>query len=306
MECAIKYLVIALLIEGCGGMAYCTFRNLGWGSRPEGMGGAFVAVADDVNSITYNPAGTALMGGSEISFSYAKPYSGLSSNVNLDMFHTSFAMSVNRHLGYGIGWTNFTSNNFMENSVLLNFSFNLGAIFNGIGGDLVLGTNIKRMSHSFILDDRTVSDPVFKSGSEMSLMSYDSGLWSRPFPEVLPGISYGMVLKDLNQPDAGLHSEDIVFREFAGGIAYTNKKYLFTFDYSVRNHVNTFKGGGEIWFFNRMFGIRTGGNSNNGSFGLSYRHPIGKFNIHLDYAFIMPFFIQGTSGTHRFSFILRV
>lgn len=33
------------------------FAELGWGARPMGMGGAFVATADDANAVLWNPAG---------------------------------------------------------------------------------------------------------------------------------------------------------------------------------------------------------------------------------------------------------
>lgn len=44
-----------------------SFPLFGIGARPFGMGGAFVAVADDVNSIFYNPAGLATIKGREAS-----------------------------------------------------------------------------------------------------------------------------------------------------------------------------------------------------------------------------------------------
>jgi hypothetical protein len=37
------------------------FLLIGSGARSEGMGGAFTAVADDVNALTFNPAGLALL-----------------------------------------------------------------------------------------------------------------------------------------------------------------------------------------------------------------------------------------------------
>ena len=47
---------IGLLIM-CAGGAVAAFNDIGVGGRPLGMGGAFVALADDGNAASYNPAG---------------------------------------------------------------------------------------------------------------------------------------------------------------------------------------------------------------------------------------------------------
>lgn len=48
------------------------FLKLGVGARGQAMGGAFTAVADDVTSIYYNPAGLAIMGRSGMTFDYTR------------------------------------------------------------------------------------------------------------------------------------------------------------------------------------------------------------------------------------------
>jgi long-subunit fatty acid transport protein len=42
--------------------------KLSAGARPEGMGGAFVGVADDISAIFWNPAGLSMLGSQEGSF----------------------------------------------------------------------------------------------------------------------------------------------------------------------------------------------------------------------------------------------
>ncbi|MGD9140619.1 MAG: PorV/PorQ family protein [bacterium] len=53
------------------GTASASFLRIGVGARAAGMGGAFVAVCDDVTSVAWNPAGLVLMDKSEIAFTYA-------------------------------------------------------------------------------------------------------------------------------------------------------------------------------------------------------------------------------------------
>jgi len=45
--------------------------DVGMGARALGMGGAFVAVADDANAIYYNPAGLALIDGHDVTSMYS-------------------------------------------------------------------------------------------------------------------------------------------------------------------------------------------------------------------------------------------
>lgn len=45
--------------------------------RPAAMGGAYSAIADDSDGMLYNPAGLAFMGASQVSFSHAELYQGL-------------------------------------------------------------------------------------------------------------------------------------------------------------------------------------------------------------------------------------
>jgi hypothetical protein len=113
------------------------------------------------------------------------------------------------------------------------------------------------------------------------------------------------VLKNLNQPDAGLRTEDPVYLESAFGLGYQKKNLLFTAEASQRNGRQTIRGGAEAWFMNNKVGARAGGSSSGGSLGMSYRHPFGSFSLVLDYAFLMPFQVQQSAGTHRVSFGLH-
>ena len=56
--------VIILLALGSSARPY--FKDLGVGARPLGMGGAYVAAADDVNAILWNAAGLAQLKRQEI------------------------------------------------------------------------------------------------------------------------------------------------------------------------------------------------------------------------------------------------
>ncbi len=51
------------------------FADIGYGARPAAMGGAYVALADDVNSIAWNPAGLINLQSKQATFMYANQMS---------------------------------------------------------------------------------------------------------------------------------------------------------------------------------------------------------------------------------------
>lgn len=61
------------------GTAVFNFLKIGVGARAPGMGGAFTAVADDVTSIYWNPAGLIRVSGAEATAGYIKYMAGVNS-----------------------------------------------------------------------------------------------------------------------------------------------------------------------------------------------------------------------------------
>lgn len=57
-----------------------SFLKLGSGARATGLGGAFTAVSDDINALSYNPAGLANLKRSEMGFTRAELVEGVSYN----------------------------------------------------------------------------------------------------------------------------------------------------------------------------------------------------------------------------------
>ena len=74
-----------------------TFLEIGRGARPVGMGEAFVAMSDDVNSIYWNPAGLSKIRFSELTVSYLKYI------IDINSGHLAYTMPVRIGvLGIGI------------------------------------------------------------------------------------------------------------------------------------------------------------------------------------------------------------
>ncbi|MDI6641780.1 MAG: hypothetical protein QME68_05665, partial [Elusimicrobiota bacterium] len=191
------------------------FKDNGWGARPVGMGGAFTAVSDDVLAISYNPAGISQIKYFELNAMYAKLYTGLDA-VDLGMSYAAFVYPARKIGSFGLNWANFVSaKQYREDTICLAYAKSINEIVKQLFKrrlipELSLGLNIKYLQHSYILDEHTVNDPVFTQGNSKSNMTVDLGLWSNPIPRQLHGLSVGLMLKNIIQPDVGLKTKDIV------------------------------------------------------------------------------------------------
>jgi len=77
------------------GTTAATFLSIGVGSRALGMGGAYVAVADDASALYWNPAGTARLEASQFMFSHNEWIA----DINFDYAATAIPMGSSGVLG---------------------------------------------------------------------------------------------------------------------------------------------------------------------------------------------------------------
>ena len=71
------------------------------GTRPLGMGGAFIAVADDANTITWNPAGLPALRRTEFTTTYADLY-----NLGITQSYIGFVRPFSDRIALGFDWSN--------------------------------------------------------------------------------------------------------------------------------------------------------------------------------------------------------
>jgi hypothetical protein len=285
------------------------FLDDGWGARPVGMGGAFSAIADDTNAPLYNPAGLTQVQWNEVSAMYARLFSGLTlyageDQVHLDQSYLAYVSKPTRFGSFGLSWANFnTTHLYREDTISLSYAQSLGRFFESAGNTLSLGTNVKYLRRSIALDAATANDPVFASGDSASGVTLDAGLLYKPEDGLLEGFRFALVGKNLTSPDVGFEENDRVPVELRVGIAYQSRQRLWLvpdIDFVRRNGVNSVHAGVESWLFQEKIGLRTGVNREEASAGLSYYQALGKsFGFRLDYGFTVPFYVEGTSGSHR-------
>jgi hypothetical protein len=275
------------------------------------MGGAFTAVADDSNAALYNPAGLVQVQWNEFSAMYARMFSGLTlyaadDQVHLDQSYLAYVSKPIPHIGsWGLSWANFTTTHlYREDTLTLSYARNVGDFFPVLDNFLALGLNVKYLHRGITLDARSVNDPVFASGNDSaSGMTVDVGFLLKPEDGLLEGWRIGLAGKNLTRPDVGFQEKDPVPMEWRLGVAYQNRQHPWlvpTMDFTRRDGVTGVHGGVESWLFNDMVGLRVGGNRDEATAGLSYYQAISKkVGFRLDYGFAIPFYVEGTSGSHR-------
>jgi hypothetical protein len=130
--------------------AYAAFEDLGVGARVPGMGNAFVAIADDVSSVYYNPAGLALLERTKAMASHSILYSGLSDSSSLGLTNLAVAAPLRggRMGTAGFLWNQFSlSDVYSEKTLQASYGYRFSG--GGMLEKLAVGASVKYMTHSF-------------------------------------------------------------------------------------------------------------------------------------------------------------
>ena len=127
--------------------AQSAFQDMSLGARPQGMGGAFTAIADDANAVFWNPAGLAQLRRQDATFMH-----GLLQDVQgLNIDYLAYGVPFERG-AFGLGWLTLgatleqgefaDSSRFSEDTFFITGAFK-SSIFND--DDMALGVNLKRL-----------------------------------------------------------------------------------------------------------------------------------------------------------------
>ena len=91
-----KFSLILLLLSKLIGQ----YDQIFVGSRPLSMGGAFTAVADDANAITWNAAGLPGLRRTEFTSSYAELYA-----MGINQSYLGFVRPISDRVAIGLAWS---------------------------------------------------------------------------------------------------------------------------------------------------------------------------------------------------------
>jgi hypothetical protein len=308
------------LVSGWQSPAHGYFEDLGLGVRAAGMGEAFAAVADDLTTVLYNPAGLGILEKNEITAMYSDLYS----NLNARLYDGSVDSLGYHNLGLAVPlgqarrslagfWTTFRSALYQENVFILGYGVDMTQLLE-LSEDFqfAVGLNAKLLEWQVNENQYTATNPALNSGelsklgatadvgglvifknawrfgaSALNLIPVDMGVTTQ---EVIPvilklGAAYPLAFKDFGYISSVMPALDLTYRDSQ-------------FD---------LRGGLEAWGLGDYVALRLGSTLDQFATGMSLRLALSnpRLEFRLDYAFAYPYQIKDTWGSHRFSLTVR-
>ena len=282
------------------------------------MGNAFAAVADDVNSVYYNPAGLSSLERPKLMASHALLFAGLSdgSNLGLSNLTAAFPLREGRLGTVGGLWNQFSlSGVYSERTLQASYGYRFPKTSKL--SKLASGASFKYLSHSFnrleeasnAVEDGILQngkqDPVLMAGNSKSAMDLDAGL----LYNLNKKYTLGLTLMNLMQADVGFSSKDPVPMKTRLGASYKALWLVMTSELQLQKGPNGKTDRQFILAAEKVFpslskgdvGIRASLGIGDRDFrqittGLSYK--ISR--IQFDYGFGIPLgTVKDTNGSHK-------
>lgn len=227
------------------------------GARPIGMGETFTAIADDGNSITWNPAGLATLNRYELNAMHANLY-----GIGLGNNYASVAFPFSHRLAIGAAWTNLSLDD--DDIVRLDYRSDIANLsFGGsISSKMSFGASVKYCYTS--MDD---GGPL---GSKASSIGYDAGLlYSLPIQKIewIKKVNFGFVINDIGGTKIKFNErardETLYSPNYRFGLAFFPKEKLSIKKLELNNSLisfdidDRFHFGAETWLMG-VLAVRAG------------------------------------------------
>jgi len=228
-------------------------------ARAVGLGGAFVAVADEASGVLWNPAGIGRLDRNEVQLGTVQLFEGTSINK------LSFAVPNRRLPSFGLTLLSLNSGDFEQTNELnerlgefsnKDFAFLLTGALN-LSTRWSLGANLKVARQS--IEEFSASGV----GADLGVMG-----------ELNDTVSLGASVLNLGGPSLTLREVDESYpEEVRAGLAFNllNGNGLISAEVTHREGPGSqFRGGGEFWIHSSL-GLRLGYYAENVAGGFSYR-----------------------------------
>ena len=275
---------------------FAAFNDIGVGARPLGLGGAFVALADDSNAANYNAAGLGYIDAIHAGVTREQRFNGL---ITYNALSSIVPVGILGSIGAHIGILAEDSDIYQEQTLV----FSYGKAFLK---QFAIGVNLKRFSTAFDETNEFVAGNDYFTQTSASAISVDVGIIAKP----VAGLSIGVAAENLAPADMSISDAftDSVPRNIRAGVAYrlasiaemsaqgatvSNilKFSLATLEVALREGETHVRAGAEVWFNKHIaarggYGIKSGVDSASTiALGASLKIPVSATDLQLDYGF---------------------
>jgi hypothetical protein len=274
------------------------------GARPMGMGDAFVALADDMNAINYNPAGLALLSGTEGSLEYANLYPGLDDGL-IQENHLVFAQPLKNIGTIGLAWNNRSAYGiYHENELIAGYGRKIPEL------PLWAGINLKLFYLDYTDEQSLALNSYFNQASEKIQVGVDLGVLYEMLSEteLQPRLRTGLMIINLTEPDIGVSVQANEAIDIRLGMSAAYQEWDADLDLVYSDSEAQMHFGVEKWWLEKQWASRVGviGGQGTGvtwTVGGSFAFDLDVSKVRINYAFNYSFGgIQETGGVHRISF----
>jgi hypothetical protein len=296
------FLVLALFSSD----AFALFEITYWGVRALGMGGAFTAVADGVDSAVYNIAGMAEAQKPEVTFNSTKLFTGLD-GLDWGTDYLAGIFPLDKKIGtIAAGWALYANTGIRrEDTLYFGFSRELDDVLREIGVNTEYISAMAGVNVKYLMTETEKDGNTLKS----SALTFDMGVLFR----LKNGISFGYSGRYLSKPALGYWEADPVKQTNVLGLSYYSSELPFlkipeltvALDWEMRGSERLLLFGFESKILDKKLALRAGGWESQINFGLGYAFDIAGGMLLVDYAFGMPLEIVESTGSHFLSLTFR-
>lgn len=245
---------------------FSAFSDHFYGARPTALAGAFVSLADDINSIYYNPAGLSRISRLSLSGTWLRYYH----MEELENVVISFGAPW-RWGGWGISYQAYGFNLYKETQVIWSHAFSILSQFQ-------VGYNIKYLNLALHPDPHIVSSITY---GDANLLGLDMGMKGK----INRSLFLGAYLMNINRPKIGIYQPEGVEQKFTFGIGYQPVPKIITLFSLDKNSFEQYKvkTGAEL-LITQFLSLRTGMQMK--PFYFSFGVGVKRYGINLDYALV--------------------
>jgi flagellar motor protein MotB len=264
-------------------------------AKPAALGESYVALADDINAIFYNPAGIARTMSMQASFTHIQWFQ----QVMFESLNFVIPFTFG-NLGFSLNYLSVTP---MDNTILDVTSpegykslgqFSPYSIYGSISyareftDSLFIGANIKILDYAV--------DPSANDGSALSFLADFGVIYDMTF---LKGMALGLVFRNIGPSTTFISQSFVQPIDIRGGLGWTGQYFSLEgdLDFVTDNDLNYYFGGAFNMF--DVLSLRAGykgGTINQPTFGAGLAYA----RFALDYAFV-PYATGDLGMTHRFT-----